>query len=256
MLHDLSYLVIFRAKDSLCFPCLALVASLTLALTLLEARYAPISGKEKEKAEQSLNFSKGTQHVSYFLLGVVLCRFWVLTNVTYDYERFTEFACYLAPLALLAVWLFDQLVLEHGALLSLDRWGDRHTSILLLDGCVIFWQCIMILGFAGPMKAKQTSTNLAAACLSWERLAWMAELALPLYMTNHIVCDLLDKALAKLFADSFVCSGIQCSGQLAWQLGPWYAWYIVVQFVAIHAVAWAVWKALLENRAQHSNRVQ
>jgi len=133
---------------------------------------------------KSLSLNRKTFPIclSNFLMGMALARLWTFLANFKQYHRFCEFACVCSPLALLLV--------RAGPDWMLGGPSERPW--------VIFWQCVLLLAFAGPCESSdKMGFNPPLKLLSWDRLAWMGELALPLYMTNPMAVSFV----RHLFAD-------------------------------------------------------
>mmetsp|Transcript_14106 Transcript_14106/g.26863 ORF Transcript_14106/g.26863 Transcript_14106/m.26863 type:complete len:483 (-) Transcript_14106:72-1520(-) len=119
-----------------------------------------------------------------FLLGMVLARLWTFLVIFDWYGRFCELVC---PCSLVMLWLAH-----------LRRGHLRRVAPTSFQSWITLWQCMLLLGYAGPCEqSKAALSNPLLKLLSWERLAWMGELALPLYMTNPMAVSFV----RHLFAD-------------------------------------------------------
>mmetsp|Transcript_77314 Transcript_77314/g.147086 ORF Transcript_77314/g.147086 Transcript_77314/m.147086 type:complete len:414 (+) Transcript_77314:63-1304(+) len=94
-----------------------------------------------------------------------------------------------------------------------------------LHAWTTFWLCSLVMGLAGPAPSQASLVmNPVHDMLSWKPLAWMGELALPLYITNFMAVEFTKRIFMEYHLDT---KGLGC---------------LVSQFIVMHAMAWMFWK--------------
>mmetsp|Transcript_116648 Transcript_116648/g.201520 ORF Transcript_116648/g.201520 Transcript_116648/m.201520 type:complete len:387 (+) Transcript_116648:62-1222(+) len=102
--------------------------------------------------EKSFHRQSFAVALPWFLLGMVLARFWVFATTYRFYHVFCAVACSLSPIALYAA-----------------KYTGKHHEHLVSDvnlhAWTTFWLCALVMGLAGPAPS-QASLVLAALCPS------------------------------------------------------------------------------------------
>lgn len=161
--------------------------------------------------------------LAHFFLGMVLARAWVAATLpgrSHIRSGFFHTMCANGcTIGLAALGL--EVAVTH--MLHLQSVPPNYGLRLLKELWQLGWQSMIMLGAAGPFGDSR-SVDPARYILSSRPLAWMGEIALPLYLTIHWACEFSDKMLLLIDVHSMAAQ-------------------VVAQLVTTHAVAFTIYQS-------------
>lgn len=173
----------------------------------------------------SLSFERISLLVNFpmFLIGMVLAHLWALVHTFRLYVHFSEFACPLSLIALLAKCDRNDMV----------EWS-------------CFWRCVLIMALACPIQSR---FNPVLHMLSWQPLVWMGEnLAMPIYMLAHFAM----RIVTKLYDDYRINARLPDAHAQSYQKLTIFVGFVVV----VHTMAWMCSKLCRSTNARTTESAQ
>merc|ERR1719420_1469894 len=156
---------------------------------------------------------------------MLLARSWVTASLFSNgkglVHRICANGCTIGMIALAVQWIT---VTKHPNI-ARNGYGVR----LLNEVWKVIFQSAVLLGAAGTLNPASCPTDPVRWVLSLPWLAWMGELALPLFLTTTWACDFSDKLMHHV--------GIAQTGTTS------QAFYFVAQAVVTHVVALTIYQS-------------
>lgn len=163
--------------------------------------------------------------LAHFFMGMLLSRCWacagLLSNSTGLVHRICTNGCIIGTIALGVQWVT---ITKHPSMVR-NGYGARFLS----EVWKVIFQSVVLLGAAGPSNPAHCLSDPVRWVLSFPWIAWMGELALPLYLTTTWACDFSDKFMLHV--------GVARTGSSS------QAAYFVAQLVLTHLIAFTIYQS-------------
>jgi hypothetical protein len=198
------------------------------SLLLLLACSLLLAGTQGKFQHTNLSFV-----MARFFIGMIMVPIWMKISRYPAYRVFSALACN-PGLCILIWWIF------------------REESVLWPP---TWFEVLLLLGVAGICDNNVETTfteNPVLFCLSRPQLAWMGELALPLYMTNTLFTSFIDRNMQPLHVSCLKHDGLNGKpwkwenddlGNLFKCPGQEVAFLAATEFVVIHAAALLIYSS-------------
>jgi len=163
--------------------------------------------------------------LAHFFMGMVLARSWVssillgMSDSEAKGSLIIRYGCMLGAIALGVQWIT---AVKHPETVPGNGYGIR----MMNEAWKVTFQSVLMLGAAGPLAG---NFDPLRGLLSMRCLAWMGELALPLYLSVSWACDFSDKLMLQM--------GVSAKGSFS------QGTYFVSQLVVMHVIALTIYQS-------------